>query len=97
MPYLTHGDFGQIICTNSDHLIELLSQICEGLSHAHAHGVIHRDLKPVNIFIDSHDHLNLATYYSKGGCNLKNFKKFNIATNDRLLHYAQKDCHHLCD
>jgi serine/threonine-protein kinase len=26
-------------------------QICEGLSFAHRRGVIHRDVKPANIFI----------------------------------------------
>ena len=30
----------------------LLAQICEGVHHAHLHGVIHRDLKPENILID---------------------------------------------
>ncbi len=62
MPYLTHGDFGQIICTNSDHLIELLSQICEGLSHAHKHGVIHRDLKPENILFDQFGRIKIADF-----------------------------------
>ncbi|MGJ8662989.1 MAG: bifunctional serine/threonine-protein kinase/formylglycine-generating enzyme family protein [Marinicella sp.] len=62
MPYLTHGDFGEIICTNSDHLIELLCQICEGLSHAHMHGVIHRDLKPENILFDQFGRIKIADF-----------------------------------
>lgn len=62
MPYLTHGDFSEIICTNSDHLIELLSQICEGLSHAHKHGVIHRDLKPENILFDQFGRIKIADF-----------------------------------
>ncbi|KAL1626626.1 eukaryotic translation initiation factor 2-alpha kinase [Diplodia seriata] len=31
----------------------LLRQVVEGLAHIHSHGVIHRDLKPDNIFIDT--------------------------------------------
>ncbi len=62
MPYLTHGDFGEIICTNSDHLIELLCQICDGLSHAHQHGIIHRDLKPENILFDQFGRIKIADF-----------------------------------
>ncbi|WP_223787660.1 bifunctional serine/threonine-protein kinase/formylglycine-generating enzyme family protein [Marinicella meishanensis] len=62
MPYLTHGDFGEIICTSSDHLIELLCQICDGLSHAHQHGIIHRDLKPDNILFDQFGRIKIADF-----------------------------------
>lgn len=62
MPYLTHGDFGEIICTNSDHLIELLCQICDGLTHAHQHGIIHRDLKPENILFDQFGRIKIADF-----------------------------------
>src|SRR5687767_7007048 len=31
--------------------LDLLRQICEGLGHAHKHGVVHRDVKPANIRI----------------------------------------------
>ncbi|WLT32553.1 right-handed parallel beta-helix repeat-containing protein [Geothrix sp. PMB-07] len=32
-------------------LLEVLAQVCEGLSYAHEHGVIHRDIKPANILV----------------------------------------------
>lgn len=33
-------------------IIDIASQICEGLAYAHAAGVVHRDLKPSNILVD---------------------------------------------
>jgi len=32
--------------------LSLVRQICDGLEHAHEHGLIHRDLKPDNIIVD---------------------------------------------
>jgi protein kinase-like protein len=31
--------------------VELMAQVCEGLSAAHAHGIIHRDVKPDNVMV----------------------------------------------
>lgn len=31
--------------------LELLAGVCDGLHHAHSHGIIHRDIKPSNIFL----------------------------------------------
>ena len=31
--------------------VDLAIDICEGLEYAHAHGVVHRDVKPANVFI----------------------------------------------
>jgi serine/threonine protein kinase len=31
--------------------LEILIQLCDALGHAHSHGVIHRDVKPGNVFL----------------------------------------------
>lgn len=36
-----------------DFAIEIFTQICDSLTHAHQHGLIHRDIKPGNIIITS--------------------------------------------
>ena len=36
---------------NPDEALRIVSQIAAGLAHAHDHGVVHRDLKPGNVFL----------------------------------------------
>src|SRR5262249_39046136 len=35
--------------------LNLFTQICSAVQHAHQKGIIHRDLKPTNILVESHD------------------------------------------
>jgi serine/threonine-protein kinase len=38
---------------DADETIQFSREICEGLDYAHAHGIVHRDVKPANIMITS--------------------------------------------
>lgn len=40
----------------------LFREITEGLAHIHSQGMIHRDLKPVNIFLDSRDQVKIGDF-----------------------------------
>nr|XP_006824933.1 PREDICTED: eukaryotic translation initiation factor 2-alpha kinase 4-like [Saccoglossus kowalevskii] len=48
----------------SDHkrVWRLFREILEGLTHIHLQGMIHRDLKPVNIFLDLNDNVKIGDF-----------------------------------
>ncbi len=35
--------------------LELMTQICHAVQHAHQKGIVHRDLKPSNVLVDTHN------------------------------------------
>jgi tetratricopeptide (TPR) repeat protein/tRNA A-37 threonylcarbamoyl transferase component Bud32 len=55
LEFLEGRSFSQLLAEESplapERAVSLFSQICDGLEHARAHGVVHRDLKPSNIVI----------------------------------------------
>lgn len=42
--------------------LDIMEQLCRAISYAHQHGVIHRDIKPQNIFLASDGTIKLADF-----------------------------------
>lgn len=55
MDYLEGISFAELLSKEKllkpEHCLRLFVQICAGLEHAHTKGIIHRDVKPTNIFV----------------------------------------------
>ncbi|XP_036152843.1 eIF-2-alpha kinase GCN2 isoform X2 [Myotis myotis] len=47
---------------DTNRLWRLFREILDGLAYIHEKGMIHRDLKPVNIFLDSDDHVKIGDF-----------------------------------
>ncbi|XP_065542743.1 eIF-2-alpha kinase GCN2 isoform X2 [Lathamus discolor] len=47
---------------DTSRLWRLFREILDGLAYIHEKGMIHRDLKPVNIFLDSDDHVKIGDF-----------------------------------
>ena len=63
MEYAPNGDLGRFIKKGNELkkafpeeiIWKYFMQICEGLQALHAAKIIHRDIKPMNIFVGDHD------------------------------------------
>jgi len=42
--------------------LQLLSELCAGLAHAHDSDIIHRDIKPANLMVDPHGRLKILDF-----------------------------------
>ena len=55
MEYLSGQDLASVLSSAGRlhwrRSVDIAMQVCDALSYAHAHGVVHRDLKPQNIMI----------------------------------------------
>ncbi|XP_061598878.1 eIF-2-alpha kinase GCN2 isoform X1 [Cololabis saira] len=52
----------QSLYLDQNRLWRLFREILDGLAYIHEQGMIHRDLKPVNIFLDSQDHVKIGDF-----------------------------------
>ncbi|XP_031435954.1 eIF-2-alpha kinase GCN2 [Clupea harengus] len=52
----------QALHLDCSRLWRLFREILDGLAYIHEQGMIHRDLKPVNIFLDSQDHVKIGDF-----------------------------------
>ena len=55
MEFLVGHDLGEIIARDGARspaeAVDYILQACEGVAEAHAHGIVHRDIKPQNLFV----------------------------------------------
>jgi serine/threonine protein kinase len=61
-----------------DEAVAILRQVLAGLAHAHAHGIVHRDMKPENILI--HEHAATHGYSTAGTVKVTDFGLGRAAT-----------------
>ncbi len=66
MPYLAGGSLGDLLVRNGalslQEAVPFIDQAAAALDYAHAHGVIHRDLKPGNFLLSTEGRLVLADF-----------------------------------
>jgi len=55
-------DSGNASPLQTSEIIDIASQICEGLSSAHKTGIVHRDIKPENILIDKSGRVKILDF-----------------------------------
>jgi serine/threonine-protein kinase PpkA len=63
MPYLANGDLSQRDLRHDEtQIVALLRTLLSALDYAHAHGVVHRDVKEENVLFDAHDRPHLTDF-----------------------------------
>jgi len=65
MEYLPGGDLRGLLDSGAltgSHAVVLLREITAGLGHAHAAGVVHRDVKPANVLLTADHHAKVGDF-----------------------------------
>ncbi|HUN25575.1 MAG TPA: protein kinase [Steroidobacteraceae bacterium] len=64
MEFAPGGDLKRLRGARYLEIVPVLMEVAEALAHAHARGVVHRDLKPGNVLFDANGHVRLADFGS---------------------------------
>ena len=66
MRFVAGTDLGRQLCDGgaltADHSVELISHVAAALDAARSAGLVHRDVKPANILLDTNDHVYLTDF-----------------------------------
>jgi len=64
MSYIDGEPLGDVIAAGLEprRATEIVAQICDGLQSAHAAGIVHRDIKPDNIYIDKEGRVKILDF-----------------------------------
>lgn len=65
--------------------------ICEAVAYIHSHGVIHRDLRPEHIMVDSNDDIKLINFGLASEVGAKRLTFTNLARELRTVSYASPE------
>ena len=93
MEYIDGQSLRELIIDNRqlpiDNYIDIIAQICEGLSEAHRADIVHRDIKPENILIDSRGRVKILDF---GLAKLRGISKLTKETSTLgTVHYMSPE------